>query len=198
MIYGAKDDISVVGTCHTADDAMRLVENERPDVIVTDLSMPGDSFAVIEKIVRQFPLTKIVVFTASANVGPAVELIESGIAAYVLKGGSSTELHEAIRMASRGETYVTPGFATKLIISMKAVELRRKTQSTLMPLHLREEQIIACLLKGMTNQEIGDTLHISEKTVKHYMTSLLQKMNVKNRVQLVIAIKNRPADSRAS
>lgn len=197
-IYSAKGDLEVVGTGHTADDAVCIVEEQRPDVMVIDLSMPGDSFAAIEQIMRRFPLTKIVVFSASTAIAPAVELIESGIAGYVLKGGSSAELHEAIRIAHRGDTYVTPGFATKLIVSMKTAEIRRKNQPIAARLHIREEQIIACLLKGMTNGEIGDALNLSDKTVKHYMTSMLRKMNVRNRVQLVIAIKNRQVDTRAS
>lgn len=196
-IYSAKDDLLVVGTGCTADDALRLVEEKCPDVIVMDLSMPGDSFVVIEDILRRFPATKIVVFTASANIGQAVELIESGIAGYVLKGSTSVELHDAIRVAHSGGTYVTPGFATKLIVSMKTAAVQRKNQPVPARLHIREEQIISCLLKGMTNHEIGDALKISEKTVKHYMTSMLQKMNVKNRVQLVIAIKNRQVEAKA-
>jgi two-component system nitrate/nitrite response regulator NarL len=197
-IYSAKDDLEVVGTGHDADDALRIVEEQRPDVIVMDLSMPGDSFAAIEDIIRRHPLTKIVVFSASTAIAPAVELIETGIAGYVLKGGSSAELHEAIRIAHRGGSYVTPGFATKLIVSMKTAEIRRKNQPVAPRLHIREEQIVGCLLKGMTNQEIGDALNLSEKTVKHYMTSMLAKMNAKNRVQLVVAIKNRQVDTGAS
>jgi two-component system nitrate/nitrite response regulator NarL len=197
-IYSAKDDLEVIGTGHDADHALRIVEEQRPDVIVMDLSMPGDSFAAIDDIMRRFPLTKIVVFSASTAIAPAVELIESGIAGHVLKGGSSAELHEAIRIAHRGDSYVTSGFATKLIVSMKTAEIRRKNQPVATRLHVREEQIVSCLLKGVTNQEIGDALNLSEKTVKHYMTSMLAKMSAKNRVQLVVAMKNRQGDIGAS
>ena len=190
-LYNAKDDLVVVGKGYSAGDAMQIVEEIRPDAIVMDLSMPGDTFATIEEIIARVPATRVIVFTASTTIQPAIELLEAGIAGYVLKGSSSSELHEAIRMACRGETYVTPGFATKVIVSMKTAEIRRKNQPAEARLHLREEQIVNCLLKGFTNREIGETLNISEKTVKHYMTSLLQKLNVRNRVQLVIAVKNR-------
>ena len=190
-LYNAKDDLVVVGKGYSAGDAMQIVEEIRPDAIVMDLSMPGDTFATIEEIIARFPATRVIVFTASTTIQPAIELLEAGIAGYVLKGSSSSELHEAIRMACRGETYVTPGFATKVIVSMKTAEIRSRNQPAEARLHLREEQIVNCLLKGFTNREIGETLNISEKTVKHYMTSLLQKLNVRNRVQLVIAVKNR-------
>ena len=108
----------------------------------------------------------------------------------MLKGSYSSDLHDAIISAYNGETYITPGFATKVIVSMKTAELRRKAQQP-ERLHHREEQIVSGLLKGQTNREIGLTLNISEKTVKHYMTSLMNKLNVRNRVELVIAVKNR-------
>ncbi len=190
-LYGAMDDLEVVGQGYSAADALRIAEELQPDVLVMDLSMPGDTFAIVEDITTRFPQTRIVIFTASATIQPAIDLMEVGIAGYVLKGSSSSELHEAIRMACRGETFVTPGFATKIIVSMKTAEIRRRNQPPAIRLHLREEQIVNCLLKGLTNREIGETLNISEKTVKHYMTSLLHKLNVRNRVQLVIAVKNR-------
>lgn len=190
-LYGAKDDLVVVGKGHSAEDALRVVEETQPDVLVMDLSMPGDTFAAVEEITARFPQTRIVIFTASTTIQPAIDLLEAGVAGYVLKGSSSSELHEAIRMACRGETFVTPGFATKIIVSMKTAEIRRRNQPAPARLHLREEQIVNCLLKGQTNREIGETLNISEKTVKYYMTSLLHKLNVRNRVQLVIAVRNR-------
>lgn len=190
-LYSQKDDIAVVGMGNSSSDALRIAEEIRPDAIVIDLSMPGDTFAVVEEIIERFPETKVIVFTASTTIQPAIDLLEAGIAGYVLKGSSSAELHEAIRTACRGETYLTPGFATKVILSMKTAEIRRRNQPARARLHVREEQIVNCLLEGLTNREIGETLNLSEKTVKHYMTSLLQKLNVRNRVQLVIAIKNK-------
>lgn len=190
-LYSEKGDLEVVAMGHSACDAVRIVEEFQPDAIVMDLTMPGDTFAAIEQIMSGFPATNIVVFTASNMIQPAIELLEAGISAYVLKGSSSSELHDAIKIACRGETYVTPGFATKVIVSMKTDQLRRKNQPSPARLHHREEQIVSGLLKGLTNREIGQAINISEKTVKHYMTSLMQKLNVRNRVQLVIAVKNR-------
>lgn len=191
-LYSSKADLDVVAMGHNTIDALKILEQHRPDVIVMDLSMPGDSFAAIDLMLATHSDTKVIVFTASSAIQPAVELIESGISGYVLKGSSSSDLHEAILRAHEGETYITPGFATKVIVSMKTAELRRAAQPK-ESLHHREEQIIGGLLKGMTNREIGITLNLSEKTVKHYMTSLMSKLDVRNRVELVIAVKNRAA-----
>ncbi|MFN3318805.1 MAG: response regulator [Allorhizobium sp.] len=198
-LYRTKTDLDVVAMGHTTVDALNIVETHHPDVIVMDLSMPGDSFAAIDVMLASYPDTKVIVFTASSAIQPAVELIEAGISGYVLKGASSSDLHHAIISAYSGETYITPGFATKVIVSMKTAELRRRAQPA-ERLHHREEQIVSGLLKGLTNREIGLTLNISEKTVKHYMTSLMSKLNVRNRVELVIAVKNRtsPRDRIAS
>lgn len=189
-LYRTKADLDVVAMGHNTVDALNILENYHPDVIVMDLSMPGDSFAAIDLILAAGSETKVIVFTASSAIQPAVELIEAGISGYVLKGSSSSDLHEAILRAYEGETYITPGFATKVIVSMKTAELRRAAQPK-EKLHHREEQIISGLLKGLTNREIGLCLSLSEKTVKHYMTSLMNKLQVRNRVELVIAVKNR-------
>lgn len=198
-LYRTKADLDVVAMGHNSVDALNILENHHPDVIVMDLSMPGDAFAAIDVMLASYPATKVIVFTASSAIQPAVELIEAGISGYVLKGASSSDLHHAIISAHSGETYITPGFATKVIVSMKTAELRRKAQPR-EQLHYREEQIVSGLLKGMTNREIGVGLNISEKTVKHYMTSLMSKLNVRNRVELVIAVRNRtsPRDRIAS
>ncbi|KPF46060.1 response regulator [Rhizobium sp. G187] len=195
-LYSSKADLDVVAMGHNTIDALQILEQHRPDVIVMDLSMPGDSFAAIDLMLVTHPYTKVIVFTASSAIQPAVELIEAGISGYVLKGSSSSDLHEAILRAHDGETYITPGFATKVIVSMKTAELRRAAQPK-EHLHHREEQIIGGLLKGMTNREIGTSLNLSEKTVKHYMTSLMSKLDVRNRVELVIAVKNRAAPKEA-
>lgn len=109
-IFGAKDDLDVVGAGHSADDAIRIVEEVKPHVVVLDLSMPGDTVAAIGDIVSNFPATKIVVFTASTSYSAAANLLEAGVSGYVLKGGTSSELHEAIRLASRGDRYVAARF----------------------------------------------------------------------------------------
>ncbi|MBB3458983.1 DNA-binding NarL/FixJ family response regulator [Rhizobium sp. BK313] len=167
-------------------DALRIAEEHRPDVLVLDLNMPGDAIAAIEVIIRNYHSTRIIVFTAASNIDTAIRVLDLGVNGYVLKGSTARDLHEAIRIVHSGNTFITPGFATKVILSMKAAEMRRKTQVQ-KQLSAREEQIVRYLMMGKTNREIARMLDISEKTVKHYMTLLMQKLDARNRLEVVLA-----------
>ncbi|MDO9417827.1 response regulator transcription factor [Pararhizobium sp.] len=185
-LYSGKDDLTIVGRGSNAVDALKIAEQLVPDVLVVDLSMPGDSLAAIEIISRTMPNTKVVIFTAASSIEMAVKALNSGASGYVLKGSTAEDLHNAIVAVHNGDTYMTPGFATKVIMSMKTAEIRQKAFNT-KRLSAREEQIVHCLMKGRTNREIAVSLDISEKTVKHYMTVLMQKLDVRNRVEVVLA-----------
>ncbi|MBB3318123.1 MULTISPECIES: response regulator transcription factor [unclassified Rhizobium] len=185
-LYSNKEDLAIVGKGENAVDALKLVEELDPDVVVVDLSMPGDAIAAIEIMLQRYKRTRIIVFTASSSIETAIQVLGLGVSGYVLKGSSASDLHEAIRTVYSGNTFITPGFATKVIMSMKTEALRRKTQVHLR-LSAREEQIVGYLMRGNTNREIATGLDISEKTVKHYMTVLMQKLDARNRLEVVLA-----------
>ncbi|MGK6315437.1 LuxR C-terminal-related transcriptional regulator [Neorhizobium sp. DT-125] len=185
-LYSGKDDLFVSAQGENAIDALRIAEEKRPDVLVLDLNVPGDILATIEKIVRNCHPTKIIVFTEASNIETAIRILHLGVCGYVLKGSTARDLHEAIRIVHGGNTFITPGFATKIILSMKASELRRRTRVE-KRLSVREEQIVSYLMMGKTNREIAQMLDISEKTVKHYMTALMQKLDARNRLEVVLA-----------
>ncbi|WP_133704462.1 response regulator [Rhizobium sp. BK313] len=185
-IYSGKDDLFISAQGENAVDALRIAEEHRPDVLVLDLNMPGDAIAAIEVIIRNYHSTRIIVFTAASNIDTAIRVLDLGVNGYVLKGSTARDLHEAIRIVHSGNTFITPGFATKVILSMKAAEMRRKTQVQ-KQLSAREEQIVRYLMMGKTNREIARMLDISEKTVKHYMTLLMQKLDARNRLEVVLA-----------
>lgn len=185
-LYSGKEDLEIVARGQNAVEALKIAEQLSPDVIVIDLSMPGDSMAAIEVITRTMPTTKVVIFTATSSIDIAIKALNCGVSGYVLKGSTAMDLHEAIVAAYSGDTYMTPGFATKVIMSMKTAEMRQKAMQT-KRLSAREEQIVCHLMRGQTNREIAQSLNISEKTVKHYMTILMQKLDVRNRVEAVLA-----------
>lgn len=185
-LYSGKDDLFISAQGESAVDAVKIAEEKRPDVLVLDLNMPGDTISAIDLIVRSYHSTKIIVFTAASNIDTAVRVLDLGVYGYVLKGSTAKDLHEAIRIVHGGNTFITPGFATKVILSMKAAEMRRKTRVQ-KQLSAREEQIVRYLMMGKTNREIARMLDISEKTVKHYMTLLMQKLDARNRLEVVLA-----------
>ncbi len=185
-LYSSKKDLRIAAQGQNAIDALKIVEEYRPEILVIDLNMPGDAVSAIELILKNYTSTKVVVFTATSNIETAIQVLNLGVCGYVLKGSTAQDLYDAIRIVYGGSTFITPGLATKVIMSMKAAELRRKAQLQ-KRLSAREEQIVNYLMLGKTNREIASMLDISEKTVKHYMTLLMQKLDARNRVEVVLA-----------
>ena len=176
----------VIATGVAADDMMEICLRTKPQVMVVDLNMPGDVFAAISSVIALSPLTKVIAFTAATGVEPAIRALDSGASGYVLKGSSALELTDAITAAAAGKTYITQQFAGRVIAALRDTSVRRRA-ADVVKLSIREQQIVRLLLHGKTNKEIALTIHIKEKTVKHYMTLLMQKLQVRNRLEVVIA-----------
>jgi len=185
-IFAEDGRYKVVGKGNCASDAVELITKSHPDVMILDLNMPGDAFQAIVSIQQNSPDTRIVAFTASASIDHAVRAFEAGAKGYVLKGSTDIELTQAIDIVVSGETYITPSFASKVIAALRNVSLRKRSKQPI-KLSVREDQIVRLLLVGRTNKEIALRLKISEKTVKHYMTLLMQKLQARNRVEVVLA-----------
>lgn len=185
-VFEAHPDFSVVALGHCARDAMDIVVRHRPDVLVVDLNMPGKVLETVAEITVGRFGTKILTFTAATGIDDAISALEAGAGGYVLKGSSSDDLMDAVRTVHAGDTYITASFAAKVVAGLRTASLR-KSAIEAMRLSLREEQVLRLLLRGSTNREIATTLSIGEKTVKHYMTILMQKLNVRNRVEVVLA-----------
>ncbi len=179
---GSEPDIEVVAQGSSADDAVRVARDAAPDVLLLDLGIPGGGQTAIERICVEFPSIHILVLTIEDTEDQVCRALSGGAQGYLLKGASSTELAETIRMMHRGERYVPPNFAARILMNFA-----RTTASAQMPsrpwpdFSSREEQILAMIVRQMSNKTIGDDLGISEKTVKHYVTSIFQKLNVRTR-----------------
>ncbi|MEO7223952.1 MAG: response regulator transcription factor [Devosia sp.] len=174
----------IVGTGGTAGEALELSRREPLDVLVLDLSMPGDAFATIIEIVASSSATKIIVFTAFAEVGLASRAIDAGAHAFVLKGRPLGELHEAVASVLAGSHFVSPGFSEKLLAGWHSHGNRGGVDPV--RLSAREVQLLQCLLEAMTNRQIAAKLDLTEKTVKHYMTNLMNKLKVRSRLEVVL------------
>ncbi len=178
--------MNVQGTAGDAAGALKLCEKFAPDVIIMDLNMPGNVIGAVKTIASKPGPTKVLAFTAVSGVDYAIAALEAGAAGYVLKGSSIDELKEAIEQIYQGESYISPSFAAKVVSGLRTASLRRTAREACR-FSVREEQIVRLLLQGQTNKEIADILAISDKTVKHYMTVIMQKMNVRNRIEVVLA-----------
>lgn len=185
-IFSEHEDFDVVGRGSSIADLMQVAASGKAEVIVADLNMPGNVFEAIKALSTAYPAIKIVAFTASVGVDHAVQALEAGARGFVVKGSTAAELVDALQAVVEGETFITQSFATKVITALRNASLRKMAAQAIR-LSAREDQIVKLLLRGKTNKEIASQLQISEKTVKHYMTILMQKLNARNRIEVVLA-----------
>lgn len=193
-IFSGLPRFQIVGTGAVADEALRIAEAEAPDVMVLDLSMPGDVFAVISKLTSRRPPVRVVIFTAFANVEMALRALDAGAYGYVLKGRPAEDLVEAIESVLKGELFVSADFAPKVMSGFRN-RSKRERELRAAKLSARELQIVEGLLQGQSNKEIARVLQLSEKTIKHYMTNLMNKLKVKSRLEVVLAAQALEAQS---
>ena len=182
----AENDMEVVGEGTTAEDAIRLSRDLLPDMLLLDIGIPGGGLNAARSVAADCPVTKIVMLTASDDEDNLVTALRVGARAYILKGVKARELVSIVRGVWGGEVYVTPSLATGLLVEMMGKSPGSRTSSLLDELTERERQILEQVAAGSSNKEIGQTLHLSEKTVKHYMTNILQKLQVRNRVEAAL------------
>jgi DNA-binding NarL/FixJ family response regulator len=187
-ILGSEPDLDVVGQGLTAEDALRLTRDLLPDVILLDVNMPGGGLNAAETIANSFPVVKIIMLTGSADEDDVLAALKAGAHAYVLKGVAARELNTILHTVYAGEGYVTPSLAASLLSEMKSpVKEKQPTKvDSFDELTDRERQILELIADGTSNKEIGQKLFLTEKTIKHYVTNILQKLHVSNRVQAAL------------
>ncbi|WP_433739636.1 response regulator [Pseudomonas putida] len=178
-------DLQVVEQGANAQDARDIARRMLPDVMLMDVNMPGDVFAAVRFISTELPDVKVLMLTVSESEDDAFSALEAGARGYVLKGVSGPELVLAIRSIAKGETFITPEVASKLLSNIEENE----AETDKLELSRREEQVIREVSAGLTNKEVASKLLISEQTVKNHMNSLMQKLHVRNRVEAVTALR---------
>ena len=196
-VLATEPDIEIVGQGANAEDAVRLVREFLLDIIFLDISMPGGGLNAAQSIVENYPVVKIIILTGSEGEAHVMTALKTGARAYVLKGVAARELVNILHMVHSGEIYVTPTLAASLLSEMTTGARNESSESTFEKLTEREHEILALIAAGTSNKEIGLQLHLTEKTVKHYVTNILQKLQVHNRVQAaILALKDQPTRPR--
>ena len=181
----AAADFEVVAEGASYDDALRIAQAEMPDIVLLDISMPGGGVEAARDIHEALPSIKLVMLTASEDEKDVMSALQAGASAYILKGIGGKELIDIVRRVSSGETFITPSLATNILLHSYNQKVEPE-HSLLDGLNAREASILKALERGLTNKEIADELFLSEKTIKHYMTNILQKLQVKNRVEAAL------------
>ena len=184
----SEPDFTVVGQAASGEEALGLARELLPDVVLLDVAMPGwGGLVTTEKIRTACPATKIVMLTMFADEDKLLAAFKAGACGYVLKGVSARELAGVVRTAASGEVYVSPSLAAGILVALT----RGKPADPLEELTERESAILTLVGQGLTNREIGDRLHLAEKTIKHYITNIMQKLQVRSRVEAALVAARR-------
>jgi DNA-binding NarL/FixJ family response regulator len=186
-LLASQPDMEVVGQGASADEAVRLARDLLPDLVLLDIDMPGGGLNAARAIADACPVTHIVILTVSEADDHLIAALKAGARAYILKGVAGRELVAILRGVLAGESYVPPALAASLLLEMGEGGARaRAAADPLDELTAREREILELLAQGLSNKEIGQRLFLAEKTVKHYMTNILQKLQVRNRVEAAL------------
>jgi DNA-binding NarL/FixJ family response regulator len=179
----------VVGQGGTAEEAVRLTRAVAPDLVLLDLSMPGGGLAAARGIAEHAPEARIVVLTVSEDDDDIMEALKAGAKGYVLKGVGAAALVEILQGVASGESYVSPSLAARILTEMRDGEPSRRREDPLATLTPREEEILQLVGTGLSNKQVALRLDLQEKTVKHHMTRILSKLQVRNRTEAAILLR---------
>lgn len=184
-------DIEVVAQGGTAAEALQIAQEQAPDILLLDMNMPGGGINAAAKIALRFPATKTLMLTVIDDEEEVRSALRKGARGYLLKGTSSSELVTAIRIVNKGQSYVSPSFAAQLFMARITEKSDVSAPSRFPEITVREEQILMLILQGFSNRRIGDELGLTEKTVKSYLTAIMEKLGVKNRVEVAMVAATR-------
>ena len=179
--------VQVVGEAASGSDALRIVREIAPDVVVMDLNMPGMSgVEATREITAIAPLTRVVVLTISDQDDDVMDAIVAGACGYLVKDSSIEELMRGINAAAIGESLISPPIASKVLQRMRAVTLDQGAEKIRAELSERELDVLRLIANGKDNSEIAEALHISPKTVKNHISNILMKLQIENRIQAAV------------
>lgn len=185
---GQDANIAVVAQATSGEQALEFAFNLQPDVVLLDVSMPGmGGIDAAEKIAANLPATRIIMLTVEENDDVLLSALKAGAHGYVLKGVSASELRTIVKRIADGEAYITPRLASKMLLEFS----RPRQPDIFTELTIRELEILDLLSEGLGNKAIADRLHLAEKTVKHHMTKILQKLQVHSRTEAALLASRR-------
>ncbi len=182
-------DLEVVGEAGDGEASLEAYAALRPDVVLMDIRMPGmDGVEATRRLRERWPEARVIILTTFDDDAYVFEGLRAGALGYLLKDVSGEELAEAVRRVAAGGALIQPSVARKVVAEFArlAPPARPAGEGLPEPLSEREQEILQLLARGLTNREIATRLHLAEGTVKNYVTSILQKLGVRDRTQAAL------------
>ncbi|RVH86938.1 DNA-binding response regulator [Sinorhizobium meliloti] len=183
------DGFEIVAEGGSRDEAVAIAQSLNPDVMLLDISMPGGGLNAVPAILSVAPSQKIVMLTVSEANDDVAAALKEGAKGYILKGIGARALAEVIRTVASGESYVAPTLSAKLLTGQLANSAPPKS-NLVAELTRREQEVLHLVASGMSNKQIARKLDLHEKTVKHHMTQIMAKLDVANRTEAAMVLRD--------
>jgi len=191
-LLSVQSDFEVVGEAGNGEEAIGLVRSLLPSVVLMDLQMPVlDGVAATRRLQEEQPDCRVIVLTTFDDDEMVFDGLRAGAVGYLLKDAPSEKLAEAIRVAARGETFLQPSVAAKVVAEFSRLSRKtaRTSDSLIEPLSERELEVLRLIARGASNREIAESLFLAEGTVKNHVTSILGKLEARDRTQAALKAK---------
>jgi DNA-binding NarL/FixJ family response regulator len=188
-LLSVQDDFEIIGEAGNGEEALRLAATEHPDVVLMDLRMPVlDGVSATRRMRELLPACKVIVLTTFDDDEYVFDGLRAGAVGYLLKDVSSEKLFEAVRAAAQGDYFLQPSITAKVMAEFARLSRPMPAHTTPLaePLSTRETEILRMVATGASNREIADDLVIAEGTVKNHLSSILAKLEARDRMQAVI------------
>jgi NarL family two-component system response regulator LiaR len=185
-LFDREEGIDVVGEAGGGEDAVAMAGRLRPDVVLMDLEMPGvDGTEATRRITEARPETRVVILTSHASEEAVFPALKAGAQGYLLKHSPPDDVLKAIRQAHEGETVLHPTIARMVLQDLRRPQ-KMKAREPVEPLSEREIEVLRLVARGMSNQEIADTLVVGEATVRSHVSAILRKLQLASRTQAAL------------
>lgn len=190
MILSSADDIEVVAEAVNGREAVELAQTRRVEVVLLDIQMPVmDGLTALAELHRTVPDTRVLILTTFGEQRNVLRALTGGSVGFLLKDSAPAELMRAVRAAAAGDAYLSPGATRRVVDSLASSQSAHRAEQArcrLDALTNRELEVLALLGEGLSNADAGQRIHMSEATVKSYVSRILTKLDCENRVQAAL------------
>ena len=182
--FETEPDLAIVGEAEDGEAAIALCAEQKPDVALVDLVMPGGGGVAVTKAIRSAsPDTAVVILTSVQDDNQVLPALQAGALSYLLKDVAAEDLVQAVRRAARNETTLHPRVAARVVSALRDPPTPAPASDTLSQ---REREVLGLIAEGLSNQQIAERLAIGEKTVKTHVSNVLSKLDLSDRTQVAV------------